>query len=81
MVSLESAAREEGSVSFTDNMSDVPRKLPDKGGNGIELREGIYKVIATDDCIVLCCTNLALYMMDWRLNVKEMPIKGLVGTK
>jgi hypothetical protein len=41
VVSLESAAREEGSVSFTDNMSDVPRKLPDKGGGGIVLGEGI----------------------------------------
>ena len=82
-VAVDSAAMEEGSVTFTDidHENDTPRRLPDKGGRGIVVIEGIQKVVATDHCMAVCCADLAMFLMDGRWNVKEMLTKGLVATE
>ncbi len=65
-------------MSFTDidYVKEIPRSIPDKGGRGIVVVEGTQKVIATDHCMAVCCSDLAMYLMDGRWNVKEMLTKG-----
>ena len=43
--------------------------------------DGIQKVVATDHCMAVCCTDLAMFRMDGRWNVREMLTKGLVATE
>ena len=82
-VAVDSAAMEGGSVTFSDidHENDVPSRLPDKGGRGIVVIDGIQKVFATDYCMAVCCTDLAMFLMDGRWCGREMLTKGLVATE
>jgi len=82
-VAVDSVEMEEGSVTFTDidHETDTPRRLPNKGERGIVVIDGIQKVVATDHCMAVCCTDLAMFLMDGRWNVREMLTKGLVATE
>ena len=82
-VAVDSAAMEEGSVTFSDidHEKDIPRRLPNKGGRWIVVIDGIQRVVATDYCMAVCCTDLAMFLMDGRWCGREMLTKGLVATE
>ena len=55
--------------SFYDVAVEVSyNEIPVIGGRGIVISPDLPQPLITDDCVVVCCRNLALHLMRYRLN-------------
>ena len=54
--------------SFYDVKDEVSyNELPVTGGRGIVISPDITKPMVTDNCVVVCCRNIAVYLMKYRV--------------
>ena len=54
--------------SFYDVKDEVSyNELPVIGGRGIVISSDITKPMITDNCVVVCCKNVAIYLMKYRV--------------